>query len=888
MVEEKKQYKYKFTIIMSIFNVEQYLEEAVDSIIAQDIGFKDNVQLIMVNDGSEDNSEEICLKYQEKYPDNIVYVKKENGGLASAKNFGLKYREGKYINFFDPDDILRQNTLTEVEKFFEKYYDTVPYVAIPLYYFEAQTGLHGKYKFLGVTNRIVNLDAEPYNFTLSSASAFYKTETFDKIQFDETLTMSEDVLLNFTLLKNYHCFGYVCEKYVRYHYRKRLESGSIVDSYTENKNNFYIVLKIWNEITKDEKEIPRYLKEYFLYESRSRIREITPYIFDDKKEYEELLDKYREIISSIDIDHIINVSKMLTSKNARYIYLSKILKEPKPFYVGENGFLQKNGYNIFPVSNLEVELEKVKFLKDKIRFEFLFWNYNNDELDLIAKNINGKVYKWKKSTQIDCSHNQKYGEFVICPTIRKVLEIPYKKTKISFYVKNQRNGHEYIIKRINVNRKSKFILKDRDIRVFYKDFVLKYNVDEIALKQFKNSGLMYNIHSYKHIKNRYGYKALYRLLNRRRKKYILINDRPQKAGDNGEALFKYINKKEKRLAKNTYFVVSDKCEDYKRLKKYGKVVKINSAKHKFLFLNSKAIISSHTHPLFYNAFPVEELKYYQDMFNYKFVWLQHGIIEKDVSRGANQYTAGYDYMVVSTEGERGEVAQDKYLIYDKKNLILNGLPRYDYLKNNPKNIITIAPTWRAYLTGAISSTGFHETKKGFEESEYYIRYSNILKDEKIYKLLKEKDYILNFILHPGMAGYEESFEQFENDRVKIIKPEDVVYQKVFEESKLLITDFSSVAFDFAYLKKPIIYYQFDKEQFFSEHYEPGYFEYERDGLGYVAYTEKEILDKIEFYFNNDFEIEKEYLERIENTFKYNDKDNCKRLIKYLKKQKVIK
>ena len=110
MVEEKKQYKYKFTIIMSIFNVEQYLEEAVDSIIAQDIGFKDNVQLIMVNDGSEDNSEEICLKYQEKYPDNIVYVKKENGGLASAKNFGLKYREGKYINFFDPDDILRQNT----------------------------------------------------------------------------------------------------------------------------------------------------------------------------------------------------------------------------------------------------------------------------------------------------------------------------------------------------------------------------------------------------------------------------------------------------------------------------------------------------------------------------------------------------------------------------------------------------------------------------------------------------------------------------------------------------------------------------------------------------------------------------------------------------------
>jgi len=227
------EFKYKFSIIMSIYNVEKYLREAIESIINQDIGFEENVQLILVNDGSLDNSEEICLEYKDKYPNNVIYAKKENGGLASAKNFGLKYREGKYINFFDPDDILQKNTLKEVEKFFEMHYNEIPYVAIPLYYFEAKKGLHGKYNTLGIKNRVVNLDIEPYNFTLSSASAFYKTEIFNKIQFDDELKMSEDVLLNFSILKDYHCFGYVCEKNVTYYYRKRFESSSIIDSYAD-------------------------------------------------------------------------------------------------------------------------------------------------------------------------------------------------------------------------------------------------------------------------------------------------------------------------------------------------------------------------------------------------------------------------------------------------------------------------------------------------------------------------------------------------------------------------------------------------------------------------------------------------------------------------------
>ena len=65
----KKQ--FKFSIIVSIYNVEKYIKEAIDSLINQTIGFEENVQLILVNDGSTDNSEEICLNYEKNYPKNI-------------------------------------------------------------------------------------------------------------------------------------------------------------------------------------------------------------------------------------------------------------------------------------------------------------------------------------------------------------------------------------------------------------------------------------------------------------------------------------------------------------------------------------------------------------------------------------------------------------------------------------------------------------------------------------------------------------------------------------------------------------------------------------------------------------------------------------------------
>ena len=116
----------KVSIIIPVYNVEKYLQKCLNSVENQK--FK-NIETIVVNDGSEDRSEEIIKKYQEKY-DNIKYLKKENGGLSDARNFGIKYATGDYICFLDADDYIDENLFSSLEKYFNLDYDMIKYKLI--------------------------------------------------------------------------------------------------------------------------------------------------------------------------------------------------------------------------------------------------------------------------------------------------------------------------------------------------------------------------------------------------------------------------------------------------------------------------------------------------------------------------------------------------------------------------------------------------------------------------------------------------------------------------------------------------------------------------------------------------------------------------------------
>ena len=170
-------YLFKFSIVTAVYNVAPYLSEAIDSILSQDIGFLESVELILVDDGSTDTSGAICDEYQHKYPENIVVIHKPNGGVASARNAGIAVARGRYVNFMDSDDKLTPDTLSSVYDFFIEHDKEVDLVSVPIFYFEQKNEPHRlNYKYASDKAQVIDLTTHYSYVQMSSASAFFKRE----------------------------------------------------------------------------------------------------------------------------------------------------------------------------------------------------------------------------------------------------------------------------------------------------------------------------------------------------------------------------------------------------------------------------------------------------------------------------------------------------------------------------------------------------------------------------------------------------------------------------------------------------------------------------------------------------------------------------------------
>ena len=101
----------KVSVIVPIYNVEKYLEKCINSLLSQTL---EDIQIILVNDGSKDNSGNIAREYEKNNKNRIIYVEKENGGLSDARNHGLKYATGDFIAFLDSDDYIEKNAYEEM------------------------------------------------------------------------------------------------------------------------------------------------------------------------------------------------------------------------------------------------------------------------------------------------------------------------------------------------------------------------------------------------------------------------------------------------------------------------------------------------------------------------------------------------------------------------------------------------------------------------------------------------------------------------------------------------------------------------------------------------------------------------------------------------------
>lgn len=300
--------KFKFSIILTSFNVEQYIRESIESVINQDIGFEENVQLIIVDDGSTDNSLDIINEYAEQFPDNIVLLTQKNEGIASSRNLGLIYAEGEYVNFLDGDDFLSKNTLSNVYDFFELNEDSVEVVSLPLYYFKRKKGSHELNNKLHCEG-IVDLELEPNNPLLSISSSFIKSDVLKYEFFDEDLLCSEDSLLLNKILLNKNRYGFIDSS--RYWYRQRHDltnnSNRMLfekEYYLDRLRGFH--LNLIYHCRDNFNVVPEFIQYTILYSLLDILKRPELDFLESDDEKNEFFEILKEIFSFIDDDVISN------------------------------------------------------------------------------------------------------------------------------------------------------------------------------------------------------------------------------------------------------------------------------------------------------------------------------------------------------------------------------------------------------------------------------------------------------------------------------------------------------------------------------------------------------------------------------------------------------
>ena len=314
----------KVSVIVPIYNVEKYLEKCINSLLSQTL---EDIQIILVNDGSKDNSGNIAREYEKNNKNRIIYVEKENGGLSDARNYGLKYATGDFVAFLDSDDYIEKNAYEEMyNKAIEENADYVECDFI--WEFPNKIRVDKQYPYKNKKEMLSFVRVVAWNKLIKR-----QLITDNNLEFPKGLRY-EDVEFTYKLIPFVNKFAYVDKPFIHYVQRE----GSIANVQNERTAEIFTVLDNVIEFYKKNNIYEKYRDEleynyarYLLCSSLKRMCKIK-----DKSNKEKLLTESREKLNlnfpnwkENVILKTVNIGKnkyMRTVNKSTYKIYSKILE----------------------------------------------------------------------------------------------------------------------------------------------------------------------------------------------------------------------------------------------------------------------------------------------------------------------------------------------------------------------------------------------------------------------------------------------------------------------------------------------------------------------------------------------------------------------------------
>lgn len=353
----------------------------------------------------------------------------------------------------------------------------------------------------------------------------------------------------------------------------------------------------------------------------------------------------------------------------------------------------------------------------------------------------------------------------------------------------------------------------------------------------------------------------------------LICERRMEARDNGYVFFKYVVNNIDSI--HAYYAIDKKSNDYKKLHKYGgKIISFGSIRHRAYYLACDALISSvkNCGPDDLLGFLVRKLH----LMEKKIYFIQHGIT-KDNSDWLYYKETRFRAFICGAYPEYEFVS--KYFGYPNNSVIFaGGMCRYDYLHDMDKQAqkyILIMPTWRKWLKRGNPYLREIEHTHTFTETRYYKNWAGLIHSKDLFYIAEKNNFKFVFYLHPMMRCFIGTFKS-ENSNVIIANERDYDIQELIRNASMLITDYSSVFFDFIYMKKPIIFFQFDVSDFRKFHYTRGYFRYDDNPFSNAVNCIEDVNAKLEDTIYHEFSVSDEYLEEHKKYFPLYDAKNSER------------